>query len=100
MRKWIFGAAVVGFSVAVGCGFFQMLFFASKQETPLLNFLYWRLPYIICPPWAFGDGSAFWFFVMPLLNSTLYTCVAVAFIAIRHWAMRDRHKRTRVNLLS
>lgn len=83
MRRWIIAAAVVGFLIPVWCGFFQMLLFTAKDVPPWLDFVYWRLPYIICPPWALGDGRAFWMIGIPVLNSILYAAIVYALLGLR-----------------
>lgn len=77
---------IVGFFVPVLCSLFQMVLFTAKELPPAVDFIYWKLPYIICPPWALGDGRAFWMFAIPLLNSALYASLALAFFKLRRLA--------------
>jgi hypothetical protein len=81
-KKPIAIAAVVGFLVPFGLGFFVMLFFSAK-DTPLVHFLAFQLPVLLCPAWALGDGSPFWFVTMPLWNALTYAGVAFVWLTAK-----------------
>ena len=83
MRKApIVSAAIVGFLVPVLCGFIQMLLF-NGQDAGWTHFLCYQLPYILCPVWHLGDGSAFWFVAMPFLNAVIYGVAAFVWVTFR-----------------
>jgi hypothetical protein len=83
-KKPIAIAALVGFLVPFGLGFFVMLFFSAK-DTPWVHFFAFQLPVLLCPAWALGDGSAFWFFTMPFWNALTYATIAFLWLKAREF---------------
>lgn len=82
MKKPIAIAAFVGLLVPLGLGFFIMFFFSAK-DTAWVHFFAFQLPVLLCPAWALGDGSAFWFFTMPLWNALTYAAVVFVWLKTR-----------------
>ena len=82
-KEAIILAAVAGFLVPVGCGLMEMALFTGK-DSGLAHFLAYQLPYIICPVWALGDGSAFWIVAIPLLNAFTYALVAFLWLKAKN----------------
>jgi hypothetical protein len=81
-KKPIVIAALVGFLVPFGLGFFVMLFFSAK-DTAWVHFFAFQFPVLLCPAWALGDGSGFWFFTMPLWNALTYAGVVFVWLKAR-----------------
>lgn len=75
-------AALVGFLVAIGLGFFVMLFF-SARDSAWVHFFAFQFPILLCPAWALGNGSAFWFVTMPFWNALTYAAVAFVWIKVK-----------------
>ena len=72
-------ASIVGFLVPVLCGVTQMLLFNAKDGA-WQTFVCYQLPKILCPPWALGDGAAFWMVAIPFLNAILYGFIALGIV--------------------
>ena len=90
LRFKIILAAEIGFLVAFGCGFFQMFFFAAKEDTWWINLLTRRLPAVICPAWAL-DGGFDLLIVTPFLNAAIYAGIVAIWVNLRP-KLRQRHK--------
>lgn len=79
MKKIVVIAASVGFLVPVLFGLVEMILFNAKGGG-WEEFVAMRLPYILCPPWALGDGRAIWMIIIPLLNAGLYAGIAAVVV--------------------
>ena len=81
--KWqVVVGSLIGFLVPIACGFLEMLLFNAK-DSAFVNFLCYRLPYWLCPPWALGNGSGFWFVAIPFLNAASYGSIVYLWITAK-----------------
>jgi hypothetical protein len=60
-----------------------MFFFAAKEKTWWIDLLTRRLPVVVCPAWALGDGSDSWIVAIPLLNAATYARISVIWEKLR-----------------
>jgi hypothetical protein len=81
-RTPIMLASVTGFMVPVVCGAIDMFFFSAK-DSPMVHFLCFQLPNIVCPVWALGDGSGFWVVAIPFLNALTYGAIAFVWLKVK-----------------
>lgn len=59
------------------------MFFFSAKDSVWVNFFCFVLPVIVCPAWALGDGSGYWFVAIPFLNALTYAAVAFLWFTLK-----------------
>jgi hypothetical protein len=85
MKKAVLIGACLGFLVPLVL-WAEMVFLFNAPDSRWVHFVFYQLPYIVCPAWILGYGAGFRFVAVPLVNALTYAAfVFLAVNAKRRW---------------
>jgi hypothetical protein len=92
MKKAVLIGACLGFLGPIVLGA-EMVFLFDAPDSRWVHFVYYQLPYIVCPTWILFHGSSFWFVAMPLVNALTYGAIAFLIANARLRRNMGLHRR-------